>query len=188
VVSVSDPDSQRTKANDGYAQGHDARAVVDEGQIVLAAEITNSPADVSQLNPTVTAAIDELARAGVSDRPEVAVADVGYWNEEHTDEATADKHIQVPIPPDSAGRSAPRPGWIGRRYPWMRTVPGSHGKLPYRRRIQTIEPVVAHTKHNRTITRFHRTGRTAVRTEWRSLTATHNLTKLHRHRLATAAA
>jgi transposase len=188
VVSVSDPDSQRMKANNGYVQGYNAQAVVDEGQVVLAAEITNSPADFSQLTPMVTAAIGELERAGVTDRPEVALADAGYWNEEHMDEVTADKHIQVLIPPDSAGRSAPRPGWIGGRYSWMRTVLGSHGKLLYRRRIQMIEPVFAHTKHNRTITRFHRRGRTAVRTEWRLLMATHNLTKLHRHRLATAAA
>jgi hypothetical protein len=49
----------------------------------------------------------------------------------------------------------------------MRTVLGSRGKLLYRRRIQMIEPVFAHTKHNRTITRFYRRGRKAVRTEWR---------------------
>jgi hypothetical protein len=36
--------------------------------------------------------------------------------------------------------------------------------------------------------RFHRRGRSAVRTEWRLITATHNLLKLHHHQLATAAA
>lgn len=51
-----------------------------------------------------------------------------------------------------------------------------------------IEPVFAHTKHNRLITRFHRRGRVAVRTEWRLLMATHNLTKLHRHHLAAVSA
>ena len=30
--------------------------------------------------------------------------------------------------------------------------------------------------------RFHRRGRVKVRTEWRLLMLTHNLTKLHRHR------
>jgi hypothetical protein len=74
----------------------------------------------------------------------------------------ANKHIEVLIPPDSAGRAAPRPGWTGGRYEWMRTVLAAHGELIYRRRIQRIEPVFAHTKHNRTITRFHRRGRTAV--------------------------
>jgi transposase len=188
VVSVSDPDTQRMKANHGYVQGYNAQAVVDEAQIVIAAEITNTPGDFSNLNPMLEAALDELARAGVTGRPEVALADAQYWNEQHIDEVIANKHIQVLIPPDSAGRSEPRPGWTGGRFEWMRTVLAAHGKLIYRKRIQMIEPVFAHTKHNRTITRFNRRGRSAVRTEWRLLMATHNLGKLHRHHLAATAA
>jgi len=49
-----------------------------------------------------------------------------------------------------------------------------------------IEPVFGQTKHNRGIDRFRRRGRAAVRTEWRLITATHNLLKLHRHTLAAA--
>jgi hypothetical protein len=49
-----------------------------------------------------------------------------------------------------------------------------------------IERVVGHTKFNRGIDRFQRRGRAAVRTEWRLITATHNLLKLHRHVLAAA--
>jgi transposase len=188
VVSVSDPDTQRMKANVGYVQGYNAQAVVDEGQIVIAAEITNTPGDFSNLAPMVTAALTELEQAGVTDRPQIALADAGYWNEQHMDEVIAHQHIQVLIPPDSAGRTEPRPGWTGGRYALMRTVLANHGKLIYRKRIQMIEPVFAHTKHNRTITRFHRRGRVAVRTEWRLLMATHNLTKLHRHQLAAAGA
>jgi hypothetical protein len=60
------------------------------------------------------------------------------------------------------------------------------GERLYRRRKQMIEPVFGHTRHNRQVTRFHRRGRTAVRTEWRLLMMTHNLTKLHRHQIATA--
>ena len=177
VVSVTDPDTQRMKANHGYVQGYNAQAVVDEAEIVIAAEITNTPADFSNLNPMLEAALGELEQAGVTERPELALADAGYWNEQHMDEVIANKHVQVLIPTDSAGRAEPRPGWTAGRYSWMRTVLGSHGKLLYRRRIQMIEPVFAHTKHNRTITRFHRRGRKAVRTGWRLLMATHNLTK-----------
>ena len=150
VVSVSDPDSQRMKANLGYVQGYNAQAVVDEGQIVVAAEITNTPGDFSNLNPMIEAAIGELERAGVTERPKVALADAQYWNEQHLDEVIANKHIEVLIPPDRGGRTEPRPGWTGGRYSWMRTVLGTaHGKQLYRRRIQMIEPVFAHTKHNR---------------------------------------
>jgi hypothetical protein len=136
----------------------------------------------------VTIALRELERIGVTERPEVALADAGYWNEQHFDEVIANQHIQVLIPPDRGGRSEPRPGWTGGRYSLMRAVLASeHGKQLYRKRIQMIEPVFAHTKHNWLISRFHRRGRIAVRTEWRLLMATHNLTKLHRHHLATVA-
>jgi len=48
--------------------------------------------------------------------------------------------------------------------------------------------VFAQTKHNRRINQFHRRGRSAALSEWRLITATHNLLKLHKHQIATAAA
>jgi hypothetical protein len=48
--------------------------------------------------------------------------------------------------------------------------------------------VFANTKFNRKIYRFHRRGRSAVRSEWRLITATHNLLRLHHHRTAGQAA
>jgi transposase len=190
-VNVTDPDSKhlKTTRTRGYVQGYNAQAVVDEGQIVLAAEITNSTVDWSQLDPMISATIAELAKAGVGARLEVALADSQYWNEEHMDEVIANKHVQVLIPPDSGLRDEPRPGWTGGRYDWMRSVLKSAlaGEL-YRKRKHMIEPVFGHTRHNRQVTRFHRRGRTAVRTEWRLLMATHNLTKLHRSQIAAMAA
>jgi hypothetical protein len=44
-----------------------------------------------------------------------------------------------------------------------------------------IEPVFGQTKFNRGMDRLHRRGRAAARTEWRLITATHNLLKLWRH-------
>jgi hypothetical protein len=61
------------------------------------------------------------------------------------------------------------------------------GAALYRRRQWMIEPVFADIKVNRRAGRFRRRGLGAVRSEWRLLTATHNLLKLHRHRLALAA-
>jgi len=80
-----------------------------------------------------------------------------------------------------------RPGWTGGHYAFMRRVLESElGEALYRLRKQTVEPVFAHTKHNRRL--IHRRGRKAVRTEWRLQMMTHNLTKLHRHQIATVAA
>jgi hypothetical protein len=185
-VNLTDPDSRRLKAREGYVQGYNAQAVVDEGQIVLAAEITHSNVDWSQLDPMVTATIAELERAGIAGRPETALADAQYWNEEHMDEVIANKHMQVLIPPDGSGSGKQRAGWTGGRYTFMRQVLGSTpGQQFYRKRMQTIEPVFGHTRHNRGVTRFLRRRRTAVRTEWRLLMMTHNLSKLHGHQIAT---
>jgi hypothetical protein len=71
----------------------------------------------------------------------------------------------------------------------MRTVlAGDHGGGLYRRRKAMVEPVFAQTKHNRRINQFQRRGRSAARSEWRLITATHNLLKLHKHHLAAQAA
>jgi transposase len=188
-VNLTDPDSKRLKAREGYVQGYNAQAVVDEGQIVLAAEITNSNVDWSQLDPMVSATIAELERAGIAARPETALADAQYWNEEHMDEVIANKHIQVLIPPDGSGSGKQRAGWTGGRYTMMRyALASTLGQQLYRKRMQTIEPVFGHTRHNRGVTRFLRRGRTAVRTEWRLLMMTHNLAKLHSHQIATVRA
>jgi hypothetical protein len=67
-----------------------------------------------------------------------------------------------------------------------RVLASERGGELYGQRQAIIEPVFANTKFNRGIDRFRHRGRAAVRAEWRLITATHNLLKLHRH--ATAAA
>ena len=67
-----------------------------------------------------------------------------------------------------------------------RGLASEHGGELYGQRQAIIEPVFANTKFNRGIDRFRGRGRGAVRTEWRLITATHNLLKLHRHALSTA--
>jgi hypothetical protein len=58
----------------------------------------------------------------------------------------------------------------------MRLVLASHhGGGLYAKRQGMIEPVLADMKFNRRIERFQRRGRGAVRSEWRLITATHNL-------------
>ena len=116
-------------------------------------------------------------------------ADAGYWNEQHIDEVVANKHIPVLVAPDKGSRGTPRKGWTGGRYDWMRTVLGSdHGRERYKKRKQTTEPAFGNTKHNKGVIRFHRRGRIKVRTEWRLMMMTENLTKVHRHEIATTRA
>jgi hypothetical protein len=183
--NVTDPDSRRMKGNRRYIQGYNAQAVVNEQQIVIAAEITADAGDFSHLRPMLTAALSELENAGIEDRPSVVVADAQYWNEQHMDDVTGEHGIPVLVPPDSGKRKDERPGWTGGRYAFMRRVlETDHGRETYRKRQTAIEPVFGHTKHNRKFTSFHRRGRAAVRTEWRLIMMSHNLTKLYRHQIA----
>jgi hypothetical protein len=116
----------------------------------------------------------------------VLLADAGYWHQRQM-QTIVDRGIQVLIPPDASKRKGARPGWDGGLYAFMRRVLASdHGRELYRQRQPMIEPVFGQTKHNRRIDRFQRRGRAAVRSEWRLITATHNLLKLHRHTLAAA--
>jgi hypothetical protein len=71
-------------------------------------------------------------------------------------------------------------------YAFMRRVLATeHGQALYRQRQITIEPVFGQIKLNRALKRFQRRGRTACRSEWRFIAASHNVLKLH-HRLAAA--
>jgi hypothetical protein len=188
-INTTDLDSRNVKTPRSYTQGYNAQAVVNEEQIVLAAEVNASSPDFGHLEPMVKATKRELEAIGVTETPGVAVADSGYWNEEQMDNVIANEHVQVLIPPDAPKRDTPRPGWDGGRYTSMReTLQSDFAGGLYRRRKAMVEPVFAQTKHNRRINQFQRRGGSAARSEWRLITATHNLLKLHKHQIAVAAA
>jgi transposase len=187
-INITDPDSHVVKGSRGrgFLQGYNAQAVANEHQIVIAAEVMTVAPDFGHLEPMLDAAQRELDAAGVTDVPQVLVADAGYWHQQQM-ERIVDRGIPVLIPPDAKSRKGTRPGWDGGPYAFMRRVLASErgGEL-YGQRQAIIEPVFANTKFNRGIDRFRRRGRAAVRAEWRLITATHKLLKLHRHTTAAA--
>jgi transposase len=185
-INVTDPDSRVVKGLRGFIQGYNAQAVTNEHQVVIAAEVMTAAPDFGHLEPMLDAAQRELHAAGVTETPGVLLADAGYWHQQQM-ERIVDQGIAVLIPPDASKRRGARPGWDGGHYAFMRRVLATErGGGLYRQRQPMIEPVFGQTKHNRGIGRFQRRGRAAVRAEWRLITATHNLLKLHRHTLATA--
>ena len=183
-INVSDPDSRNVKTSRGWVQGYNAQAVVTAEQIIIAAEVTVDSPDFGHLEPMVEATQQELAAAGIQDAPEVVLADAGYWHTAQMQTITG-AGTAVLIPPDAGKRKGARPGWDGGLYAFMRRVLASdRGGELYAKRQGMIEPVFAHTKFNRRIDRFQRRGRSASRSEWRLITATHNLLKLHKHTTA----
>ena len=162
-------------------QGYNAQAAVTRGQIIVAAEIAVESPDFGHLQPVVEAALRELDQAGVRERPEIVLADAGYWHREQIERVVSDG-IQVLVPPDGGLREGVRPGWDKGMYAFMRRVLASeHGHALYKHRKATVEPVFAQIKFNRKINRFQRRGRAAALSEWRLVAATHNLLKLHNH-------
>jgi transposase len=180
-VNITDLDSRLVHGMRGWIQGYNAQAACNERHLIVAAEVMTASPDFGHLEPMLTAARTELAAACVNDTPDVVVADAGYWHLEQMNEITG-SGIPVLIPPDSSRRKSARPGWTGGAYDFMRRVlQTERGGELYKQRAQLIEPIFGTTKHNRGFVRFHRRGRSAVRTEWRLMATTHNLRRLHQH-------
>jgi transposase len=186
AINVTDPDARKIRSSFHALTGYNAQAVVGEGQIVIAAEVTVETSDFSQLEPMITKARAELAAVGIEDIPEVVVADAGYWQKQGIQDLV-NQGMQTLVPPDAHKRKGPRPGRRGGIYDFMRRVLATdHATALYKKRQALVEPVFAQTKWNRRAGRFQRRGRASAQSEWRLLTATHNLMKLHKHQLATA--
>jgi transposase len=186
-VNITDPDSRvmRTKGQPTI-QGYNVQAAVTAEQIIVAAEITTESPDFGHLERVFEAALRDLQLAGVSQRPEIVVADAGYWHKRQMEKIVMGG-TQVLVPPDSDLQEKPRAGWTGGLYDHMRRVLKTElGHAIYQQRKQTVEPVFGHTKHNRRIDRFQRRGRAAALSEWRLIAATHNLGKLYNHQIAAA--
>jgi hypothetical protein len=187
-INVTDPDSRNVKTPRGWVQGYNAQVVTTADQIVIAAEVTVDSPDFGHLEPMVRAALSELDYAGVTDTPEVGLADAGYWHQVQMERLMSDG-LQVLIPPDANKRKGERPGWQGGLYAFMRRVLATErGAELYARRQTMVEPLFAHTKFNRRCDRFLRRGRSACRSEWRLINATHNLLKLYKHTITPVAA
>jgi transposase len=182
-VNVTDPDSRIVSARGALIQGFNAQAAVGEGQVILAARIVCNATDSQQIEPIVRAAEHELAAAGITGRINTVLADTGYWNTAQMTVLAA-TGIETIIPtrarqPREQRQRRGKQGAHAERIDKLLATDEGHQR--YRRRQQIVEPVFAHIKHLRGITRFSRRGHDAVQAEWQLIAATHNLLKLYRH-------
>jgi hypothetical protein len=182
VINLSDPDARvmRTQGTPPR-QAYNAQTAVNEEQIILAAEITVDAPDFGHLEPMLDTTLQHLTRHGVSEQPEVVLGDAGYWHTRQI-QAIEDRGIEVLVPPDGTMRDGIRPGWEHGFFDVMRRkLATDRGRDLYAKRKITVEPVYGQIKYNRHIDRFMRRGRAAAQSEWRLVTATHNILKLHSH-------
>ncbi len=80
-ANVTDPDSRVMKTRQGYVQGYNVQAVVSEDQVIVAVGVTEEANDVQQLLPMLERMNQNLAAAGIAERPGVGLGDAGYWSE-----------------------------------------------------------------------------------------------------------
>jgi transposase len=167
--NVTDPDSSVVRHRGMLMQGYGIQTAVNEHQIILAASVGGG-SDQGQLAGIVQNAERTLKRLGISDPIGEVLADTGYWHARQI-EQIEQTGTRVLIPPQRRYTSP-----TARR---LRTELATEpGKQAYGQRQQLVEPVFAHWKHIRGITRVLRRGRTAVQGEIDLIATTHNLLKL----------
>ncbi len=81
AVNITDPDSRIQKTQHGFIQGYSGQAVVTEGQIVIACDLSNDQTDVRLLHPMIEQARSNLEAVGVGEPIRVLVADAGYYSD-----------------------------------------------------------------------------------------------------------
>jgi transposase len=179
--NVTDPDSRVMHQRGAYLQGYNAQAIVGEGRVILAADVSADANDSQLLAPMLEQARANLQTVAHPGRIECVLADGGYWHHDKIQQLGADGTLIIVSThdPHTQRRRARRQGLEAERIQaLLNTRPG---RMLYRRRAELVEPVFAHTKHTRQITRFTRRGLQAVQAEWQLIAATHNLLKLFRY-------
>jgi transposase len=175
--NVTDPDSVVVRNRGMLLQGYNVQAAVCDGQVILAARAASSSPDGGQLEPMIDAACSALDRIGQTEPIERVLADTGYWNAGQITRL-AERGMQVLVPPYARA--------TGHGARQMRDrFDDPDVQRDYAQRKQIIEPIFAHWKHIRQITRVWRRGKTAVQAEIDLIATSHNLLKLYRAAPAT---
>ena len=182
--NVTDPDSGIVHHRGQLIQGYNVQAAVAEGQVILATRVSGVSPDQGQLAATLDEANATVAKLGIEERIELALADGGYWLGEQIRQLQ-DDGIRLLVPPPQARAHTPEAIQPEARH--MRAVLDTEdGKQTYKRRAAIVEPVFAQIRHNRGITRLLRRGHRAVQAEVDLIATTHNLLKLFRHQACPA--
>ncbi len=177
-VNLTDPDTRSQKNHRGFVQGYNAQAVVDAGQIIVAADVQSSPSDVAALHPMLEKARTQLAAAGASTPIRGALADSGYGSKDN---------LAHPSPITLlVGTSSGRTTSVKKNPPRDQHVAAMRqrttspaGRRLFRRRAAIVEPVFGQIK-NRLGNNLNHRGLDAVKNEWTLIATSHNLLKYWR--------
>lgn len=193
-INVTDSESRVMKTPEGYLQGYNAQAAVNEEQVVVACGLTQCANDSQQLVPMMATIATMAAAAGIAGGVGCLLADAGYWSEANAmaegpprliatlkdwKQRRAARDLGQTVGPPGEG-TTPMEAMEHR----LRTAEGA---AAYARRSCMIEPVFGGHKENRGFRRFMRRGFGAASSEWSFINTTHNVMKLFRHHGSTGA-
>jgi transposase len=192
TANVTDADSRIMKTKDGFLQGYNAQAVVNEQQIVLGCDVSQSAADQALYLPMVRHVQDTLTNAGIAGEIELMLADAGYWSEQNATSpgpdrliATQKDHKQRVAARQLGHTDGPPPPEASTADQMEHLLRTPQGAAAYRQRSCLIEPVFGDRKHNRQFRSFRRRGLDAARAEWAFIHLAGNMLKLYQHRTMT---
>jgi len=190
--NFTDPESRIMKAGNGshFEQAYNAQAAVDEQMVIVGERVSVAPNDQEELAPTVAAIspvvapevkavlvdsgfYSEAAVAAVEQKPDGAPTGVKVYAavEKHSHHKTVADLLPQPEPA-ALGPEASAKEVMARR---LKTA---EGKMLYKLRKQTVEPVFGIIKEVMGFRRFLLRGRTKVALEWTLVCVSYNLKRI----------
>ena len=186
--NFTDPDSKIMKAsNKGWDPCGNAQVLVDESQLIIAADVMPQANDVRQVAPLLEQMEANFQAAEITQRPKDFVADAGYYSDDNTQ--CVRSHDMVPyiptqrlkhheeLPPVPRGRI---PRSLTPKQRMARTLRTKNGRATYKKRKGQVEPVFGQIKQAGGFRQFAIRGIAKMQAEWQLVCLTHNLLKLWR--------
>ena len=176
--NFTDPQSRIMKTADGFQQGYNAQAAVDEdSHLIVATGLTDCAADTHQLLPMIEATTRNTGTA-----PSMTLADSGYASEDNFVTLEA-RQLTACVALAREGKTSARlidPVHHPATQRMAERLATPEGKDHYRRRKFIPEPVFGWVKQAMGFQRFSVRGRGAVTGEWNLVCLALNLRRMHR--------
>lgn len=173
--NFTDPESRIMKMGNAFEQSYNAQACVDEAhQIIVAAGVTNNPADSTQLIPMA-----EATEAVVEQMPAQILADSGYRSEANFAQLETMK-IDGVIALGREGKTVASPIVESKKatHRMRQKLASDQGAAAYRRRKVIVEPVFGWIKRVLGFRQFSLRGLSKTNAEWHLVCLAMNLRRM----------
>jgi transposase len=185
--NFTDPDSRGMKnpTDTGFSQAYNSQVLTDQASLLIVGySVSNAPVDTGEIGPALARVPPALAIAAIA-------YDTGYWREANV----TDLEQRGIDPYIATGRQGHRRDWLAQFEPAAAAASPAGatarermghklqtalGRLIYRGRKCTVEPVIGIIKEVLGFRQFSLRGQAKVAGEWGLVCLGYNLKRLHR--------